>query len=53
METVEARLEQSLVKGSIWENRRLVERGEAYGKVEDYDPVLRSHCRLEEEGNCR
>jgi hypothetical protein len=24
--------------------------GERYGGVEDYDPVLRSHCRLDEPG---
>ena len=24
--------------------------GEWYGSVEDYDPVLRVHCRLDKEG---
>jgi hypothetical protein len=27
-----------------------VRSGEWYGSVEDYDPVLRAHCRLEKEG---
>lgn len=29
---------------------RVARRGEMYGSVTQYDPVLRSHCRLDKEG---
>jgi len=45
-EDLEERLEEKVVKVAVWEWGRVVE-GEVYGGVEEYDPVLRSHCRLE------
>jgi hypothetical protein len=46
LEGLEARLGEKLVKRALWEFGRL-NGGEVYGGVEDYDPVLRSHCRLD------
>jgi hypothetical protein len=45
-ESLEERLARRLAKEAIWERGRVVEVGEVYGGVEEYDPVLRSHCRL-------
>jgi hypothetical protein len=47
---VEERLAERLLKRRIWEHGRLAETGEVYEGVEEYDPVLRSHCRLGPEG---
>jgi hypothetical protein len=44
--SLEERLEEKVVKVAVWEWGRVVE-GEVYRGVEEYDPVLRSHCRLE------
>ena len=30
--------------------QRVARRGEMYGSVAHYDPVLRAHCRLDKEG---
>ena len=45
LEAVEERLAELAVRRALWEWGRVAE-GEVYGGVEEYDPVLRSHCRL-------
>jgi len=49
-DSVEDRLAERLLKGRIWEWGRAAETGDVYQGVEEYDPVLRSHCRLGTDG---
>ena len=44
-------VEERLAARALKERRLVVRAGEEerYGDVGDYDPVLRSHCRLEED----
>jgi hypothetical protein len=54
---VAGRVEGAVLEGKLTveearaiEARRVGKAGEAYESVEDYDPVLRSHCRLDTTG---
>jgi hypothetical protein len=43
-ESTEERFVKRLERTRIWEFRHAAQTGRAYQNVEDYDPVLKSHC---------
>ncbi len=47
VKSVQERLAARSARIGIWENGRVEKPVARYEGVEDYDPVLASHCRLE------